>query len=105
MVYYNMKATIVYQNKVVTENGVTEMVIWELPAKTPERPHGIKYRLYHGNKQGYCIVRYDNELGKGDHKHIADKETRYQFVSVEQLMKDFISDVIRLTDGREKNES
>jgi hypothetical protein len=80
------------------------MVIWELPNKTPDRPHGIKYRLYHGDKTGHCIVRYDNESGKGDHKHINNKEVFYKFISVEQLMKDFISDVIRLTDGEEKNE-
>src|SRR5580698_2253117 len=99
-----MKAKLVYQNKIVTEHIITEMVIWELPEKTPDRPHGIKYRLSHGNKMGHCIVRYDNELGKGDHKHIDNKEMAYKFISVEQLMKDFISDVIRLTDEGEKNE-
>lgn len=60
-----MKAKLVYQNKVVTEDLITEFVIWELPNKTPDRPHGVKYRLYHGNKAGECIVRYDNESGKG----------------------------------------
>lgn len=99
-----MKAKLVYRNKIVTEDIITEMVIWELPVKTPDRPHGIKYRLYHGDKTGHCIVRYDNESGKGDHKHIGNKEMVYKFISVEQLMKDFISEVIRLTDGGEKDE-
>ena len=85
-----MKAELVYRNKLVNEEHITELVIWKLPDKTPDRPHGIKYRLYHGDKKGHCIVRYDNESGKGDHKHIGDKETIYQFVSVEQLIKDFI---------------
>ena len=41
------------------------MVIWELPAATVERPHALKYRLYCG-EAGRCIVRYDNEAGKGE---------------------------------------
>lgn len=99
-----MKARLIYRNKVVTEDRITELVIWELPDKTPDRPHGIKYRLYYGDKKGRCIVRYDNESGKGDHKHIGDKETLYQFTTVEQLMKDFISDITRLTNKGEEEE-
>lgn len=92
-----MKDQLIYHNKVVTEQAITEFVIWKLPYKTPDRPHGIKYRLYHGNKAGHCLVRYDNESGKGDHKHIADKEVPYKFSSVEQLVKDFIFDITCLT--------
>jgi len=99
-----MKAKLIYRNKIETEYATTEMVIWELPEKTHDRPHGIKYRLYHGDRTGRCIVRYDNELGKGDHKHIADKETSYKFTNVEQLMKDFISDIVHLTKRGETNE-
>lgn len=39
---------------------------------------------------------YDNERGKGDHKHIEDREMRYRFVSVEQLVADFLADVERI---------
>lgn len=99
-----MKARLVYRNKVVTEDRITELVIWELPNKTPDRPHGIKYRLYHGDKTGRCIMRYDNESGKGDHKHIANREMPYKFISVEQLMKDFIFDITRLTNEGKKDE-
>ena len=88
-----MKATLIYRNKVITENYLTEMVIWALPHKTPDRPHGLKYRLYHGDKTGHCLVRYDNEHGKGDHKHIGNKEMPYHFSNVEQLVKDFIFDI------------
>ncbi len=51
-----------------------------------------------------CIVHYDNEPGQGDHKHIGDKETIYQFVTVEPLIKDFIFDITRLTARGEKDE-
>ncbi len=92
-----MQAKLVYRNKIVNADGITELVIWELPAKTPDRPHGIKYRCYHGDKLGRCIVRYDNESGKGDHKHIGKKEIPYEFVSVEKLMRDFLYDIHQLT--------
>ncbi len=94
-----MKAELIYRNKIIKEGSITEMVIWKLPQKTIDRPHGIKYRLYHGDKTGKCIVRYDNESGKGDHKHLAKKEMPYQFISVEKLMQDFILDVINLSEG------
>ncbi len=99
-----MKARLVYRNKLVTDNRTTELVILELPHKTTDRSHGIKYRLYHGDNTGHCIVRYDNESGKGDHKHLGEKEIPYQFVTVEQLIKDFHSDVTRLTHGGKHNE-
>lgn len=92
-----MKAVLIYHNKIVTEEAITEMVMWALPNKTPDRPHAIKYRLYHGDKAGHCIIRYDNESGKGDHKHIGEKEISYTFVSIEQLMRDFINDVTHFT--------
>lgn len=93
-----MNAKLVYRNKVVTEYFITEFVIWQLPTKSVDRPHGIKYRLYHGDIQGKCVVRYDNESGKGDHKHINNKEVAYVFESVEQLIKDFLADIARLSD-------
>jgi hypothetical protein len=43
--------------------------------------------------EGHCVLRYDNESGKGDHKHIAHQQFPYQFVSTEQLVKDFWIDV------------
>jgi hypothetical protein len=95
-VLYYMKAQLIYRNKVVTENTITEFVIWRLPGPSQDRPHGLKYRLYHGDVMGQCLVRYDNESGKGDHKHLGNKEAPYVFLSVEQLMQDFMTDIARL---------
>ncbi|MDN5849720.1 MAG: DUF6516 family protein [Nitrococcus sp.] len=61
------------------------MVIWELSDKTRERPHGLKYRLYCG-RGGNCIVRYDNEAGKGDHRHYENREERYELTSLDRLL-------------------
>jgi hypothetical protein len=42
-----------------------------------------------------CVLRYDNEAGKGDHRHERDKESPYKFVSPEKLLKDFQQDIVR----------
>lgn len=91
-----MKATRIFYDKAVLPDGaVVEMVIWQLSQITAERPHGLKYSLFYG-RDGQRIVGYDNELGKGDHKHIFDVQTCYQFVSIEQMVADFLADVERV---------
>ena len=98
-----MKANLIlHVKKEDAQGNITEMVLWKLPASSPDRPHGIKYRCYHGDNLGHCMVRYDNETGKGDHKHIGDREVPYKFVSVEKLVRDFIDDVNYLS--RKENE-
>jgi hypothetical protein len=78
--------------------GDFEMVIWQLPTSSPERPHGLKYRLYFG-RDGQRIVGYDNERGKGDHKHILDVEKRYKFTTPQKLVADFLADIERIQNG------
>jgi uncharacterized protein YwbE len=64
-----MKAKLIYASKEVWADGtVVQAVVWRLPKLSAERPHGLKYRLYCG-RGGVCLVRYDNETGKGDHRH------------------------------------
>jgi len=87
------KATLLLHEKVVLpDDFIMETVLWQLPEPTPERPHGLKYRLYYG-RRGVCLVRYDNETGKGDHRHVGGREMPYEFKSVEQLRRDFENDV------------
>ena len=91
-----MKAIRLFHDKTSLPDGsIVEMSIWRLPATDPERPHGLKYSLYYG-RSGERFVGYDNERGKGDHKHIDGREMRYRFVSVERLVADFLTDVDRV---------
>ena len=88
-----MKATLIFRDKFVFADGaILEMVLWRLPSKSIERPHALKYRLHYG-RAGETLVRYDNEAGKGDHRHINGLEEPYRFVDVETLQADFIRDV------------
>ena len=88
------KAKLVYRSKLIYPDGaIREMVIWQLPRKSQERIHALKYRLYYGEQKGNCLVRYDNEAGKGDHRHINGKEDPYAFKSVEKLLSDFQNNI------------
>jgi len=90
----HMGAKLVYWEKFVySDAAVREMVLWQLPKATSDRPHGFKYRLYYGLSNGICIVRYDNETGKGDHRHFRGQEGPYHFSDVETLITDFLTDI------------
>ena len=52
--------------------------------------------LFYG-RNGLRIVGYDNERGKGDHRHVGEVETRSRFVSAEKLVADFLADIERAT--------
>jgi uncharacterized protein DUF6516 len=70
------------------DGSIVEIVIWEFPEPLPPSTHSYKYRLYYG-AAGISRVRYDNEQGKGDHRHFGQDEQEYVFTSVEQLLEDF----------------
>jgi hypothetical protein len=94
-----MKAKLLLDTKtILTDGRLIQRRIWQLPTPTPERPHGLKYRLYCG-KNGATIVRYDNEQSKGDHKHIGpeEREIPYRFESLAKLLADFAKDIETLS--------
>ena len=87
------KAVLLYRDKaVLPDGGIVEMTIWRLPAPDDERPHGLKYSLFYG-RAGERIVAYDNETGKGDHRHTREREEPYAFTDVETLVADFLADL------------
>jgi hypothetical protein len=94
-----MKACQLFRYKASQGDLLVEMVVWGLPATSDERPHGLKYRLFCG-RRGECLVRYDNEAGKGDHRHYGEREEPYRFQSVEKLVADFQQDCARLAGWR-----
>jgi len=92
----HMSAERIFYDKTLFPDGlIVEMVIWKLPKPTKDRPHGLKFRLFYG-RNGLRVVGYDNERGKGNHKHINKVEVPYKFVSVEKLVADFLADIERI---------
>ncbi len=88
-----MKATkLLKSREVISENSFVERVVWLLPSPLAGSAHALKYRLAYV-VDGVCVVRYDNEAGKGDHRHIGADELPYAFTTPEQLLADFWQDV------------
>ncbi|MDO9599382.1 MAG: DUF6516 family protein [Azoarcus sp.] len=72
--------------------GRLEGVVWQVAEPVPPAGHLYKYRLVY-LIEGRRVVGYDNERGKGDHKHLSNVESAYQFVDVPTLLNDFMHDV------------
>lgn len=69
-----------------------ELRIWRVLVPVRGSEHESKYALAY-IVNGECVLRYDNEAGKGDHKHISAVETPYTFTTPDRLLADFWSDV------------
>jgi hypothetical protein len=91
----NMKAIELLRTRIVfSESAFAELVLWRVPAPVSGSAHEFKYRLAYV-VSGICVVRYDNEAGKGDHRHFGGKETAYRFESSGRLIADFYRDIAR----------
>ena len=91
--YSNMKAMLLMRDKIaLDDDSFVELVVWKLPRTLPGSTHDFEYRLAFVNK-GVCVIRYDNEAGKGDHRHLDELEVDYSFAGLEQLQCDFWDDV------------
>lgn len=75
---------------------IIEVVVWHLSEPLPGSSHPYKYRLFYGKADGSCLVRYDNERGKGDHRHVGNSEESYAFSTLLQLIEDFEADTERM---------
>jgi len=88
-----MKAVLLARTKDVRIDGsIVEVVVWELSEPLSPCTHTFKYRLYYGTGTE-SRVRYDNERGKGDHRHIGEKEENYAFTTIDKLLDDFERDI------------
>jgi hypothetical protein len=88
-----MDAELLFHQRIDYDDGaIVEMVIWRVPSAVAPSTHDLKYSLFYGGAGGR-EVGYDNERGKGDHRHVGQVEMAYKFSTVEQLMIDFWSDV------------
>jgi hypothetical protein len=88
----NMPAELLLDERhVLTESALVELVVWRVPAPVRGSQHEYRYRLALV-VDGECVLRYD-EAGKGDHRHVGEKEHEYRFKNAEQLLADFWKDV------------
>lgn len=78
----------------VATDAFVELRVWRAPTRVRGSAHQYEYALAYV-VAGRCVLRYDNEAGKGDHKHVGDREVAYRFTTPRQLLADFWSDVDR----------
>ena len=90
-----MKAVELVRTRVTfSETAFAELVLWQVPKPVAGSTHDIKYRLAYV-VGGVCVVRYDNEVGKGDHRHFDGKESAYTFETPDKLVAAFQRDIAR----------
>ena len=95
-----MKAKRLIREKIAYSPAeLVEMVVWQVPTPVPPSLHDFKYRLVYV-VNGERILGYDNERGKGDHKHLFGVESPIAFVSVDDLIERFVSEVEMLRNER-----
>jgi hypothetical protein len=83
---------LINERHVLDARTFVEIVVWGLPRPTRGSVHKFKYRLALV-ADGICVLRYDNEAGKGDHRHVGEAEEPYDFATPEALLADFWNDV------------
>lgn len=88
-----MKAVLLIDERVKLGDAAFAAIrLWRVPTPVSGSTHPYKYRLAFV-VNGACVLRYDNERGKGDHKHIGDSQSAYDFTSPRQLLADFWNDI------------
>ncbi len=91
----NMKAVNLVSTRIAySASAFADLVLWRLAEPVAGSAHPFKYRLAYV-VAGKCVLRYDNEVGKGDHRHVGGKEHSYAFTTPEQLIADFQRDIER----------
>jgi len=89
----NMRARLLLrERRILGEGQFAEIVIWRLLGPVPGSGHEFKYRLAFVVDE-VCVLRFDNETGKGDHKHIGNEEVPYVFTTLEHVVADFWTEI------------
>lgn len=86
---------IFHRKRLYDDGSISELSLWLVPAPVRGSQHRFRYRLFYG-RPGEILVLYDNEPGKGDHRHYRSREEPYRFTTPEQLVRDFLTDVRRM---------
>lgn len=83
----------------IADGAIADVVVWTVPRPVDGCAHLFKYRLAFV-VDDVCVIRYDNERGKGDHLHYGRQEVAYLFSSPRQLIADFFEDIARWRNER-----
>ena len=94
-IFSKMKAVPLLRTRIIyADTAFAELALWQVPKPLAGSAHRFKYRLAYV-VSGVCVLRYDNEDGKGDHRHFGGKDCAYAFTTPEKLLADFQRDISR----------
>jgi hypothetical protein len=74
---------------------IIQIRVWRVP-KSKDFPDGIKYSMVYIYVEGdkyERVLGYDNERGKGHHRHFFGKEESIKFEGIDRLIERFFEDV------------
>ena len=91
---------LIHYKKRLTDRMFKEIKVWRLSEPVAGSAHLYKYRLALV-ADGQCVLRYDNERGKGDHRHQGDQECPLPWHGIASLLADFDREIER---WRQRNE-
>ncbi len=84
-----MKAQVLVDERIKQgDNAFAELRVVKVPESARDSAHIFKYSLSLV-VEDECVLRYDNEAGKGDHYHRDGVELPYRFTTMPALLNDF----------------
>jgi len=91
-----MPAILIMKRRIwLDRSSLLSLVVWDVTPSVRGSNHRYKYRLAYV-VQDVCVLRYDNEAGKGNHKHLGAAEVPIEFIDINQLVDDFVTEVNQL---------
>ncbi len=78
--------------QVFGDGGILALRLWRVSQPVPPATHLFRYALFYGPRRQQAVL-FENERGKGNHKHIREVESPYVFTTPERLVEDFLAAV------------
>lgn len=83
------KADLLLSERTILDDiSFADVKVWQVPSPVLGSAHEFKYSLAYV-EGGTCVLRFDNERGKGDHFHLDGQEKPYAFTTLAALYDDF----------------
>ena len=89
-----MPEKLIHNKYIISKREIVEVKVWRVE-KSQEFPEGLKYSFAY-IKDGKRVLGYDNERGKGHHKHYKGKEEKIEFKDIYTLQEKFEKEVEKL---------
>lgn len=84
-----MKAQVLFDQRIQQgDHAFAQLRVVQVPNEVRGSAHLFKYSLSLV-VEGVCVLRFDNEAGKGDHYHLGLAELPYRFTDMPTLLNDF----------------